>query len=139
MMAFATIGLWLLYLANRYNMLFVYDVKVDTKGLIYPRALQQITVGIYLAIVCLIGLFGIAQAAGPIVLMVVFLIASILFHVSLNSAISPLLQCLPQTLEVEEQSLLALEDGNAAANHGTGYKNGSASTAAHTGQAALES
>ena len=124
MMSFATVGLWLLYLANRYNMLFVYDVKVDTQGLVYPRALQQITTGIYLAILCLVGLFGIAQAPGPLVLMVVFLIVSILFHVSLNSAISPLLSCLPLSLEVEEQSLLALENGNPEIDHETGYKNG---------------
>ena len=131
-MAFATIGLWLLYLANRYNMLFVYDVKVDTKGLVYPRALQQVTTGIYLAVFCLIGLFGIAQAPGPAVLMVVFLIASILFHVSLNGAIGPLLACLPLSLEVEEQSLLSIENGNTGLDHETGYKNGGVSATSDT-------
>ncbi|MCJ1383845.1 hypothetical protein MMC17_006959 [Xylographa soralifera] len=112
MLGFAAIGLWLLYFATRYNLLFVYNANIDTKGLVYPRALQQITVGIYLSIVCMIGLFGVSKAAGPAVLMAVFLVGSILFHVSLNSAIDPLLYTLPQSLEVEEQSLLALEDGN---------------------------
>ncbi|MCJ1390911.1 hypothetical protein MMC18_003772 [Xylographa bjoerkii] len=112
MLGFATIGLWLLYFATRYNLLFVYNANIDTKGLVYPRALQQITVGIYLSIVCMIGLFGVSQATGPAVLMAIFLIGSILFHVSLNSAIDPLLYTLPQSLEVEEQSLMALEDGN---------------------------
>ena len=112
-MGFAAIGLWLLYLATRYNLLFVYNANIDTKGLVYPRALQQITVGIYLSIVCMIGLFGVAQAAGPAVLMALFLVGSILFHISMNSAIGPLLYTLPKSLEVEEESLLALEDGNA--------------------------
>ena len=111
MLGFAAIGLYLLYLATRYNLLFVYNANIDTKGLVYPRALQQITVGIYLSIICMIGLFGVGQAAGPAVLMVVFLIGSILFHVSLNSAIDPLLHTLPKSLDVEEEALLALEDG----------------------------
>lgn len=61
----------------------------------------------------MIGLFGVSQAAGPAVLMAIFLVGSILFHVSLNGAIAPLLYTLPQSLEAEEQSLLALEDGDA--------------------------
>lgn len=57
--------------------------------------------------------------------MLIFLIASILFHTSLNSAVAPLLDTLPKSLEVEEQSLLALEDG------GADYKgNGTQGTAA---------
>ena len=107
MMIFSTIGLWLLYIANRYNLIFVTNARIDTKGLVYPRALQQMTVGIYLAIVCMIGLFGISQAPGPTVLMFIFLVISILFHVSLNAAVGPLLHTIPKSLEVEEESLLA--------------------------------
>lgn len=110
-MGFATIGLYLLYLANRYNLLFVFNSNIDTKGLVYPRALQQTTTGAYLSILCLIGLFGIKAAVGPLILMVIFLIFIILFHISLNSAIAPLLLYLPKSLQVEEDSLLALEDG----------------------------
>ncbi|KAL8733580.1 MAG: hypothetical protein Q9166_001988 [cf. Caloplaca sp. 2 TL-2023] len=115
-LGFATIGLYLIYLAYRYNLLFVFNSNIDTKGLVYPRALQQTTTGAYLAIICLIGLFGIQAAPGPIVLMVVFLIFVILFHISLNSALEPLLKFLPKSLEAEEQSLLAAEDGVAAPN-----------------------
>lgn len=113
-LGFATIGLYLIYLAYRYNLLFVVHSNVDTKGLVYPRALQQTTTGAYLAIICLIGLFGIRGAAGPIVLMVVFLIFVILFHLSLNSALGPVLKFLPKSLEAEEESLLAAEDGGSA-------------------------
>ena len=59
----------------------------------------------------MIGLFGIAQAPGPAVLMAICLVASILFHVSLNGAVGPLLNTLPKSLEVEEEHLLALENG----------------------------
>ena len=138
MLGFATIGLFLIYLAYRYNLLYVYNCDIDTKGLVYPRALQQTTTGVYLSLICLIGLFGIKGAAGPIVLTVIFLVFVILFHVSLNSAIDPLLTYLPRSLEVEEESLLALEDGNldsgkSADEKGThvaaqGLRNGDTST-----------
>ena len=107
------IGLWLMYIAFRYNLIFVFNANIDTKGLVYPRALQHTTTGIYLGLVCMIGLFGVNQAPGPAILMLVFLVGSILFHVSLNSAVGPLLQTLPRSLEVEEEHLLALESGTA--------------------------
>ncbi|KAF7588892.1 hypothetical protein BBP40_005042 [Aspergillus hancockii] len=39
---FAFVGLYLVYQAYRYNFLFVYDPRIDTKGLVYPRALQHL-------------------------------------------------------------------------------------------------
>lgn len=116
-LGFATIGMYLIYLAYRYNLLFVFNCDIDTKGLVYPRALQQTTTGIYLSLICLIGLFGIKTAIGPLVLTVVFLIFIALFHISLNSAVDPLLKYLPKSMEVEEESLLALEDGNPDSAH----------------------
>ena len=68
--------------------------------------------------VCLIGLFAVSKAWGPLILMIAYLIFAILFHISLRSAISPMLESLPKSLQVEEDSLLALEDG-----HGAGEKN----------------
>lgn len=103
----------LFYCAYKYNILFVTDSKIDTKGLIYPRALQQLLTGIYIAELCLIGLFGIAAAIGPIILMVAFLVFTILFHISLNAALDPLMYNLPLSLEAEEESLLAAEAGAA--------------------------
>ena len=116
MLGFATIALYLIYLAYRYNLLFVLGCNIDTKGLVYPRALQQTTTGIYLSVLCMIGLFAIRTAIGPLILMIVFLIFMILFHVSLNSAIDPLLNFLPKTLDAEEESLSALEDGHTNAD-----------------------
>ncbi|KAL8830845.1 MAG: hypothetical protein Q9170_005553 [Blastenia crenularia] len=133
-LGFATIGLYLVYLAYRYNLLFVFNSNIDTKGLIYPRALQQTTTGVYLAIICLIGLFGIKGAAGPIILMVIFLIFAILFHLSLNSALDPLLKFLPKSLEAEEESLLASEDGASVPNSSNSMEkgNGLATTGVHS-------
>ncbi|KAF9873251.1 duf221 domain-containing protein [Colletotrichum karsti] len=107
MLFFSTIGMGLFYLAYRYNVLFVTDSKIDTRGLIYPRALKQLFAGVYLAEICMIGLFAVSKAIGPIVIMVVFFIFSILFHLTLNSVLDPLMYTLPRTLQVEEESLLA--------------------------------
>ncbi|CAG8980224.1 hypothetical protein HYALB_00013396 [Hymenoscyphus albidus] len=104
-LGFATVGMSFFYIAFRYNILFVSDSQIDTKGLIYPRALQQLLTGVYLAEICLIGLYGIAATPGPLVLMVIMLVFTILYHVSLNSALDPLLYNLPKTLEAEEESL----------------------------------
>lgn len=98
----------LFYLAFRYNILFVTDSQIDTKGLIYPRALQQLLTGVYIAEICLIGLFAIATAIGPLICMIIFLVFTALFHVSLNSALGPLLYNLPKSLEAEEESIRGL-------------------------------
>lgn len=105
MLFWATIGLGLFYLAYRYNIFFVTDTDVDTRGLLYPRALQQLFAGVYLAEICMIGLFAVSVAIGPLVLMIVFFIFTILFHITINSILNPLLYNLPRTLEVEEESI----------------------------------
>ncbi|KAK7956170.1 uncharacterized protein PG986_005392 [Apiospora aurea] len=102
---FATIGLGLFYLAWRYNVLFVTDTTIDTRGLIYPRALKQLFAGIYIAELCMIGLFGASVAIGPLILMIIFTIFTALFHITINSALDPLLYNLPRSLESEESSL----------------------------------
>lgn len=101
---FAFIGCLLFYLAFRYNILFVTDTAVDTHGLIYPRALKQLLVGVYLAELCLIGLFASSVMIGPMVMMIIFLVFTILFTISLFSALNPLLYNLPQSLQVAEES-----------------------------------
>jgi hypothetical protein len=130
---FAAIGLYFFYCAYRYNMLYVYNIDVDTKGAVYPRALQQVFVGLYIAEVCLIGLFAMASggssqmpangvsgpnvnvyargALGPLVLMIIMLVFTALYHISLNSAIAPHLEALPKSIAAEEERLL-IEDGH---------------------------
>lgn len=115
-LGFAFVGLYLVYQAYRYNFLFVYEIQVDTKGLVYPRALQHLMTGLYLAEVCMIGLFAIKSAVGPVVIMVLFLIGNVLAHVSLNEALTPLNTFLPRSLDVEEELLQEKEDAQAEVN-----------------------
>ncbi|KAI5362890.1 Putative calcium-dependent channel, 7TM region phosphate [Septoria linicola] len=115
-LGFAAIGLFLFYFAYRYNLLFVSNVQVETKGLVYPRALGHLFVGLYVAEVCLIGLFAISTgesvgALGPLILMILMLIFTALYHLNLNSAMAPLLNYLPKSLDAEERRLLAVERG----------------------------
>jgi len=118
MLGFATIGMSLFYMAFRYNVLFVTDSQIDTKGLIYPRALQQLLTGVYLAEVCLIGLMGLAATPGPLICMVALLVFTVLYHISLNSALDPLLYNLPKSLEAEEESLReGIENGLRGDSH----------------------
>ncbi|EZF76717.1 hypothetical protein H105_01910 [Trichophyton soudanense CBS 452.61] len=101
-LGFSALGLYLVYQAYRYNLLFVYEPVVDTKGLVYPRALQQVLTGVYLAEVCMFGLFAIRAAIGPMVLMGMFTAFTALCHISLNEALAPLLSALPHTLNNED-------------------------------------
>ncbi|KAJ5951839.1 uncharacterized protein N7479_010252 [Penicillium vulpinum] len=118
-MGFGTIGLYLFYFAYRYNMLYVSNATIDTQGRCYTRGLQHLTVGCYLSMVCLIGLFAMGSGAnrmalGPLILMIIFLIFVILYHLAMNSAMEPLLNYLPKNLEAEEENLLAAERANVA-------------------------
>jgi hypothetical protein len=85
-LGFATVGFVLLYLAFRYNAFFTLGTDVSTQGASYTRALLQMTTGIYISELCLIGLFGIGigntlNSIGPLVLMVVFLVATVVWQV----------------------------------------------------------
>ncbi|KXX72840.1 Uncharacterized protein RSN1 [Madurella mycetomatis] len=113
MLGWATIAMFLFYFAWRYNVFFVTDTQIDTRGLIYPRAIKQLFTGLYIAEVCMIGLFGASVAPGPLVLMIIFLVFTILFHISLNSALNPLMYNLPLTLLAEEESQARLLDPEA--------------------------
>lgn len=107
MLFWATIALGLFYLAYRYNVLFVTDTQIDTRGLFYPRALKHLFFGIYLAEVCMVGMFAVSKAAGPAALMGVFLIFTLLYHITLNRSLGPLLSSLPRSLQIEEELIQA--------------------------------
>ncbi|KAF2857104.1 DUF221-domain-containing protein [Piedraia hortae CBS 480.64] len=116
-LGFACIGLFLFYIYFRYSIMYVSNTDIDCKGRPYPRALQHLFVGLYLAEVCLIGLFAIASgsgpgAVGPLVLMIIFLIFTVLYHISLNRALRPLLEYLPKSINAEERRMFNLEQQN---------------------------
>jgi hypothetical protein len=94
-LGFSTVGFFLLYLAFRYSSIFTLGTDVSTRGESYGRALMQLTTGIYLSELCLIGLFGIGTgnttaSIGPLVLMVVLLVATILWHIWLKRKVKKL-------------------------------------------------
>lgn len=98
-LGFASFGLFLIYQAYKYNLLFVFDhQQVDTKGLLYPRALQQLLAGVYLGEICLIGLFAIRSAFAPMVLMILLTVVTALAHIAVNEALEPLLVAIPRAL-----------------------------------------
>ncbi|CAK7224992.1 phosphate metabolism protein 7 [Sporothrix curviconia] len=103
-LGWACLGMAFFYFAYRYNVLFVTDTQIDTRGLIYPRALKQLMTGIYLSEVCMIGLFGASNAPIQLALQVVFLVFTVLFHISMVSALDPLLYNMPQSLLAEEEA-----------------------------------
>ena len=88
--------------------------------------MQQLFVGLYLAELCLIGLFAIATgssigALGPLILMILFFIFTALYQLALNSALDPLLNYLPKSMDAEERRLV---DEERAQERDLGYGNG---------------
>ena len=104
-LGFAGVGIFLLYSAYRYNLLYVVQVKTETRGESYSRSLQHLMTGIYLAELCLIGLFGNQKAPGPLALATVLLVVTAIYHFTVNRYLGPLENYLP--LDV-----LADEDGD---------------------------
>ncbi|EEU34202.1 uncharacterized protein NECHADRAFT_96579 [Fusarium vanettenii 77-13-4] len=100
---FACAGMTFVRIIYRYNILYVFDSEMDSLGLFYPNALIHLIVGLYLAEICMIGLFALKLAFPPMVMMLIFLIITGLVHLSLRDSISPLLKNLPQTLSLEEE------------------------------------
>jgi calcium permeable stress-gated cation channel len=105
----------LYYLSYRYNLLFVIQSKIDTKGESYTRALQHLLTGVYLSELCLIGLFGLRNAPGPLVLIVILLIITVVYHITMNEHLRPLERYLPTDLQAEDEGrpLLEAEEGSA--------------------------
>ncbi|KAK4065985.1 uncharacterized protein Triagg1_8294 [Trichoderma aggressivum f. europaeum] len=125
---FSAGGMAFIGLVWKYNLIYVFDTTTDSKGLFYPRALQQLIIGLYLAEICLIGLLILNRAFGPMGIVITLLLLTGLVHFLLRDAILPLMWNLPQTLAVEEQiqeeekAKLAVhnEDGEAHGNDAGG-------------------
>ncbi|KAG5923589.1 hypothetical protein E4U53_003539 [Claviceps sorghi] len=81
----------------------------------------------------MVGLFSVVKAAGPAALMVVFLIFTILYHITFRRSIGPLLDGLPRTLEAQEAIFQA--QGEAAGRIESGSTNvANGSTAGASGE-----
>lgn len=111
-LGFAVIGIFMYYLSYRYNLLYVIQTKVDTRGEAYKRALQQVPTGVYIAEICLIGLMGARKAAAQTVLMVVLLVLTAVVNLLLDRMFNPLEIYLGvDKWQAQEVPLLADEDG----------------------------
>ncbi|KAI0470575.1 hypothetical protein GGR56DRAFT_683472 [Xylariaceae sp. FL0804] len=128
-LGFAFVGFALLYLAFRYKWLFILGNKVDTKGETFARALQHLMTGVYLSSICLIGLFAIgtsgsADGAGPLVLMIIFLVAVVVAHALFDHAVKPLERGLP--LQHCSDQVFEYGEKGASTSTTTGNGNGGA-------------
>lgn len=107
-LVFMLIIFGLFWVAYRYNVLYVYQFKHDTGGLLFPTAINQLFTGIYFLEVCLCGYFFISTGPDGNVacipqgaIMVVVIVFTVLYQWQLNKSFYPLFQYLPITLEDE--------------------------------------
>jgi calcium permeable stress-gated cation channel len=103
---FAIITFGLYWIANRYCMLYIFKVKEDTGGLLYPRAINQTFMGLYFMELCMVGLFFLVRDANnkvaclpQAIVMIVITGLTLLYQILLNQSFSPLFRHLPITLE----------------------------------------
>ncbi|KAB2568800.1 Uncharacterized protein DBV05_g12521 [Lasiodiplodia theobromae] len=97
-LGFTALGCSIMHAVFKYNLLYVYSSEIDTRGLSYILALKQLLTGLYLAEVCLLGLFALRLTFGPVVMMFISITTTAVIHISLNEAVGPLLDNLPRTL-----------------------------------------
>ena len=117
-----TFGLfWVVY---RYNTLYVTNFRLDTGGLLFPKAINQLFTGLYVMELCLIGLFFLVRDVDPkgnavgtpckgqAIVMIIVFVGTVMFQWFLNASFGPLIRYLPITLEdeaVERDELFALQ------------------------------
>jgi hypothetical protein len=106
------------YLSYRYMLLYTVQPKIDTKGQCYTLALQQVLTGVYIAELCLIGLFSLRSATGPTVIIGILFLVTIIFNAVTNRYFAPLEKFLPADLANTENGsddqtplLASSEDG----------------------------
>ncbi|CDK26503.1 unnamed protein product [Kuraishia capsulata CBS 1993] len=94
--AFTAVAFILIYIAYLYNLTYVQGhAAFDARGRHYPRALLQTFVGLYVAEVCLIGLFVMPKNWACVALEVVMLVATVAAHVYFRWKLEPLFDAVP--------------------------------------------
>lgn len=99
-----TFGLfWVVY---RYQTLYVNRYRIDTGGLLFPKAINQMFTGLYVMELCLVGLFflnrdsnGAPTSVPQAIIMIVTMFMTVGFQFFLNSTFGPLFQYIPITME----------------------------------------
>lgn len=112
---FNVITFGLFWVAYRYNTLYVNKFRFDNGGLLFPKAINQLFVGIYVMELCLIGLFFVVEdqhgklaCKAQAIIMIVVTVFTAGYQIMLNWAFSPLFKYLPITLE--DDAVLADEE-----------------------------
>lgn len=83
-LVFTTFTLILFYFVQLYIYTYVQGQGVDFRGRNYPKALFQTFVALYLAEICLLGLFIMAKTWGPVALEAIMLAVTVLAHLYLR-------------------------------------------------------
>lgn len=99
-----TVSLALLAVVYRYLIQSVLDVPVDSVGLLYWQAWQQVWVGVYTLILCEMGLFGLVGARGPLCTMLALLVATATYHYFWTTRSGLRMTLLPASGEAERQT-----------------------------------
>ncbi|KAL9942628.1 hypothetical protein D7B24_004522 [Verticillium nonalfalfae] len=104
---FACITFGLLLLAQKYCLLYVVRAGIDTGGVLYPRAINQLFTGLYVMELSMAGMFFVARDENnrpqqpQAIIMLVTVGLTICYQVLLNRSFSPLFRYLPVTGEDE--------------------------------------
>lgn len=105
-MVFNLITFTLFWLVQRYNVIYVYEFKNDTGGMLFPVAINQLFTGLYVLEIALAGLFflvrdehGKVGAVPQAIIMLIALVMTAGFQLMLNRSFEPLYRYLPITLE----------------------------------------
>lgn len=127
-LGFAAVGLFFLYLALRYNFFYTFTTTINTGGRAYGRALEQLFTGLYLMQICLLGLFiistssGSAISSGPVILMLILIVLTVVYHVKMRQALHKLTVTLPEDLmselDVEKRNAAVMHNGTGTAQNG---------------------
>lgn len=94
-LVFSTFALGFFLLAYTYNLVYVMKFSYDLRGRNYPRALYQVFVGLYLAEICLLGLFIMAKTWGPVALEAICIAATVCAHLYCKRRFEPLFDAVP--------------------------------------------
>lgn len=130
-LGFASVGFFIMYLGFRYNIFFTLGNNVDMRGTSYARALQHLTVGVYLSEFCLVGLFAIKigdqpASVGPLILSIILLAGTVLYHIQMKKALAKHVITLPSDLLADEYRNLHGDeyDSTEKGHHAPGTSNG---------------
>ncbi|KAG0370141.1 hypothetical protein BC939DRAFT_532978 [Gamsiella multidivaricata] len=130
---FMVIYFGLNYLAFRYMFLYVYRQPFDSGGLIFPRIVDQIYIGVIIFELVMLGLFIIQKAIGQSIVAFILLVASLTtIIISRNRVFKPLIQYLPVEAFDTRNLRVAMGGSHLDAPSASGMPDGSVNSTSRT-------